>query len=366
VAKAALRNIKQGMTLTVAILEFVAGGGLCDVPWNKISPSLRTEGACMLDSVVMNLANSGIRPIACLDERFAKCGISDSKRFSRIDSATNWCEQWLKLASRADATVLIAPETDQVLLQLCKWLREQGICVLASDATFLSATSDKLATAHFLTKTNCGHPETTTLREWSTKSSSRLAQFGSDHGWVIKSRDGAGCDSVHRVRNISDLDELLAKKPDLDAWIVQRWIDGIAGSVSVLCGPNDQVVLPACLQRIDSRGEVRYEGGAAPWTGVNRVSMTDFAKRTLAAMPGNSLGWIGIDWVFTSDKELIPIEINPRLTTSIVGLQHLFSNSLAEAMIRVALGDSCCLSPSLGTAEWSTFPEFELRTTRLS
>ncbi len=354
------------MTLTVAILEFVASGGLCHMPWNEIPTSLRTEGAGMLEALVMDLARSNIRPLACLDERFATSGITDPCRFTPIDPTHDWRGQWLRLARQADATVLIAPETDEVLLELCRWLRAEGIRIIASDEDFLRATTDKLSTAQFLAMNGIEHPDTRVLREWNVHEQSNLSPLATKNGFVVKNRDGAGCDAIQRMMNVSDVISFNQDNLDSDAWIVQPWKEGIAGSVSVLCGPNDQVILPASTQRIASQRSVRYEGGTAPWQGLSHATMTNFALRTLAAMPGQHLGWIGLDWVYTPDHELIPIEINPRLTTSIVGLKHLFSNSLAEAMIRIGLGESYSLNPLPLTVEWSTFPTFNVQTHPLS
>ncbi len=354
------------MTLTVAILEFVAGGGLCHIPWNAIPTSLRTEGAGMLEALMMDLDRSNIRPLACLDERFATSGITDPCRFTPIDRTQDWRDQWLRLARQADATVLIAPETDEVLLKLCRWLRAEGIQIIASDEDFLRATTDKLSTAQFLAESGIEHPDTRVLREWNIHEQSSLSPWSCKEGFVVKKRDGAGCDGIQRMMNVSDIISFNQDNLDSDAWIVQPWMEGVAGSVSVLCGPNDQVILPSSTQRITSQRSVRYEGGTAPWQELSQATMTNFALRTLTAMPGKHLGWIGLDWVYTSDNELIPIEINPRVTTSIVGLKHLFSNSLAEAMIRIGLGESYCLNPFPLTVEWSTFPTFEIKIRRLS
>ena len=47
------------------------------------------------------------------------------------------------------------------------------------------------------------------------------------------------------------------------------------------------------------------------------------------------------------------IEINPRLTTSYVGLRAIFNENLAEAMLKVALGKSPCLTMKPGRVRFS-------------
>ena len=52
-------------------------------------------------------------------------------------------------------------------------------------------------------------------------------------------------------------------------------------------------------------------------------------------MPGLS-GYVGVDVVLGNDGRDWAIEINPRLTTSYVGLRALAGFNLAEAMLAVA------------------------------
>ena len=67
------------------------------------------------------------------------------------------------------------------------------------------------------------------------------------------------------------------------------------------------------------------------------------ALRVVDVLPP-SVGYLGIDLVLgeTEAADRI-IEINPRLTTSYVGLSQLTKGNLAEAMLGVALGATCTL-----------------------
>jgi hypothetical protein len=69
---------------------------------------------------------------------------------------------------------------------------------------------------------------------------------------------------------------------------------------------------------------------------------TNLGKRALAALPATR-GYVGIDLILGRDPqggEDFVIEVNPRLTTSYVGLRAASQANLADAMVRVAMGES--------------------------
>ena len=66
-------------------------------------------------------------------------------------------------------------------------------------------------------------------------------------------------------------------------------------------------------------------------------------------MPGLQ-GYVGVDVVLGDDRRDWAIEINPRLTTSYVGLRALARFNLAEAMLAAVRGDP------LPRLDWSPGP----------
>jgi predicted ATP-grasp superfamily ATP-dependent carboligase len=82
-------------------------------------------------------------------------------------------------------------------------------------------------------------------------------------------------------------------------------------------------------------------GGELPLTAGLAERATELAERAVAAMPAVT-GWVGVDLVLGREpdgsKDAV-IEINPRLTTSYVGLRAAATSNLAEAMCRIAQGE---------------------------
>jgi hypothetical protein len=102
------------------------------------------------------------------------------------------------------------------------------------------------------------------------------------------------------------------------------------------------VPLTPCKQRVSEDGQLRYQGGELPLAAGLGQRAVALADRVLAALP-DARGYVGVDLVLGRDPggaEDFVVEVNPRLTTSYVGLRAAATSNLAEAMIRVAEGDA--------------------------
>ena len=100
--------------------------------------------------------------------------------------------------------------------------------------------------------------------------------------------------------------------------------------------------LSPCKQRISDDGRLRYMGGELPLAGGLAERARALAERALAAMPP-AIGYVGVDLVLgraPDGSEDVVIEINPRLTTSYVGLRAAAKSNLAKAMWSVAQGET--------------------------
>lgn len=72
---------------------------------------------------------------------------------------------------------------------------------------------------------------------------------------------------------------------------------------------------------------------------------TDLAEQCLAALPP-ARGYVGIDVIVGREadgSEDVVIEVNPRLTTSYVGLRAMTQDNLAKTLVDVAIGESATI-----------------------
>ncbi len=284
--------------------------------------------------------------VICWDKRFGDWGIpSTTVRY--VDVHDSLIDAWQAIAQEVDFVLVIAPEIDNELAMLVGKLRGSAVYLFNADDHFLTAASDKWMTAQSFMQAGIPHPTTYLLNDFFENRIQIDTESDQVEHWVVKPRDGAGCHQVLRLDSLTKLEHAIQFRADPNRYILQPWIQGSAGSVAVLCGPDELVVLPAMYQNIAFENSltdqnVQYFGGRGPWKNVPQTTIEAFAKSVIAALPGSPAGWIGIDFVQTiaekNEVQLVAIEVNPRLTTSYIGLREIVVENLADLLFQTATG----------------------------
>jgi predicted ATP-grasp superfamily ATP-dependent carboligase len=122
---------------------------------------------------------------------------------------------------------------------------------------------------------------------------------------------------------------------------VQPFVPGYAASVAFLIGPSQRLALLPAAQNLSTDGRFHYLGGSMPLPADLAQRALRLASQAVEAVPGLS-GYVGVDLVLGPNDDASEdwvIEINPRLTTSYIGLRVLAKANLAEAMLRVVGGE---------------------------
>jgi predicted ATP-grasp superfamily ATP-dependent carboligase len=153
---------------------------------------------------------------------------------------------------------------------------------------------------------------------------------------VLKPLDGAG--SQHTLLLSGPRDE-----PPPYPWPrrLEKFCPGSAASVAFLCGADRRkTALPACWQHLSTDDRFAYRGGALIDEPPLAQRAEAIARRALEVLP-LAVGYVGIDVVLGSaadGSEDMVIEVNPRVTTSYVGLRRAIEQNLAHAMLEVSRG----------------------------
>jgi predicted ATP-grasp superfamily ATP-dependent carboligase len=116
----------------------------------------------------------------------------------------------------------------------------------------------------------------------------------------------------------------------------------MAASVAFLCGPREVLPLPPCRQCLSDDGRFAYLGGELPLPPSLARRAVELGRRCILSLP-ESRGYVGIDLTLGADESGegdCVIEVNPRLTTSYIGLRTAAAEgvNLAAAMLEVAEG----------------------------
>ena len=156
---------------------------------------------------------------------------------------------------------------------------------------------------------------------------------------IIKPRDGCGAEGVRLVHDAACLERHLRQSHELR---VENYCPGIAASVAILGGTRDRLVLPAWVRR-SSCARI----GSITAAATSRSSHRSRCGHELAAAVADALpdwiGYLGIDLVLgpaDDGSDDVVIEMNPRLTTSYVGLRVAAQQNLAATMSRSPEGNS--------------------------
>jgi predicted ATP-grasp superfamily ATP-dependent carboligase len=240
------------------------------------------------------------------------------------------------VAQASDYTVVIAPELDDLLATRCQWVVESGGNLLGPSPAAVRLTADKLMLGRYLHK--CGVP-TPACQSYADGAALESIYFPA----VLKPRFGAGSLATFLVRNHTELTACTAiAKAELPAaeTILQPLVPGLPASVAFLVGPRQMIPLLPAAQHLSTDGRYRYLGGGLPLPPELAGRAVTMAHRAVAAI-SDLRGYVGVDLVLGADlgggNDYV-IEINPRLTTSYVGLRALAETNLAAAMLRVMEG----------------------------
>jgi predicted ATP-grasp superfamily ATP-dependent carboligase len=303
----------------------------CCVP--GAAPSLRREGWAMLWAVLDDFQRTRqIDTITLVHESFPHLPPGQVRRCRDEVEEEAWFGD---LAGAADATLVIAPETDNILDARCRWVEDAGGRLLGPAGEGRRLAGSKSLLASLWQRRSVPTPPVLACGQ----------EIAALHSFpvVLKLDDGAGSQATFLVHNVADLQKALreaAVANCADTLIAQRFVPGQPASVAFLVGPRACIPLVPAAQHLSQDGRFRYLGGSMPLPSPLERRATRLARQAIVCCTGLR-GFVGVDVVLgaaAEGSEDVAIEINPRLTTSYIGLRALTRDNLALALLQVALG----------------------------
>jgi predicted ATP-grasp superfamily ATP-dependent carboligase len=296
--------------LRLLICEYVTGGGFLG---QALPAGLAREGDMMLAALVKDVAAvGGIEIVSVRDGRLR--GADLPATFHVLAEADDPGRAWRNAVATVDAVWPIAPETGGALTRLSELVIAGGRTLIGSRPRAVALATSKLATAERLAA--YGVAVVPTVRAAAALQDELPA---ASQGWVVKPDDGAGTESTRLHRRRDDMQRWLVAAPAADNLIVQPYMEGVAGSLSALC-QNGRGWLLSCNRQdiaIDN-GRFRFRGVVVGGLEQGRLRYEAITAAVAAAMP-DLWGYVGIDFI-DNDGGPCVLEVNPRLTTSYVGL----------------------------------------------
>jgi len=337
--------------MKVVLYEWCCSGGLHGPdawqmpPAGDVGPAavstVMAEGAAMLAALLRDASRDARLDVTLLVDALAPQSLVDrlqachaTARIRRV-AAGDDVAAVADAAAEADWTIVVAPETAGLLAARVAAVRRMGGRAAACGPRFLELAGDKQATATALAAVGVPVPAGRVL------SAGEPLPAGFHLPAVSKARDGVGCAGLEIVRSPERVGPACGERR------IEPFVPGIPVGVSCLCGPGGIVPLAPVRQRFSSGDRPRYAGGlvgeACAWRGrAEALAVAAIAAVMRRGGEGaDAGGWVGVDMVLGDrddgggDRVL---EVNPRLTTSFVGLATLEQRSLVRLLLDAAAG----------------------------
>jgi predicted ATP-grasp superfamily ATP-dependent carboligase len=310
----------------ILVHEFVTGGG-CAGP--HVPEALGAEALAMLRAVLADFRAWGRFPVlTTLDRRLRGAAVA-ADQVVVLDAAA-YPDSLVGVMKRCGAALIIAPESGRTLERLSALVEDAGIPLLGSRPKAVAVAADKWECYRRFSRAGLPTPETVRTTAAGAMDAAEYLGFP----LMLKPADGAGCEGVGFVPR-ADLLETALGQPALqqaEHLLVQRYVSGIPASVSLLVAEDRSMAVSVNRQWVRVGIPCEYRGGVASISHSRRAEALDLARRAVALVPG-LLGYVGVDLVLGDDGCSL-IEINPRLTTSYVGLRRVTDFNMAEAIWR--------------------------------
>jgi len=301
----------------IFVCEFITGGGFHD---QELPEGLAREGDMMLEVLLDDLLDAGVDKITITrDVRLPDI----NKPVRTIPSTSNIWQQWQKIMAGIECVIIIAPENDNTLYNLTKIADQSGCNLIGCTAEAIKITSSKLRTFELLTK-----HEIPCIPTW--RYSKELAH--QENGWVIKPDDGVGGVGCNYFDQLNELETYINGLPIEQPQVIQPYLSGVSGSLSLLCCDGQAKVIGCHKQLFEfNQGKGRLKGIIVNGLHEHLTEFSGLANKIATAIPG-LWGYVGVDFILTKTGPRL-LEINPRLTTSYVGLHKSLQQNPVEWML---------------------------------
>ena len=315
--------------MRVVLLEYFSS-----LPRGTAPPELRRAGRALRDAAAADLEAA-----APIDLRILGVGPRPEARLRRA-------------LAGADGALIIAPESGGILHRLVRVVERAGVPHLGPGSRSVRLAGDKGACARCLSRAGVPVPVGSTLRARgaagvsATRIAARLRRRR--YPFVLKPADGCGSQGLTVVRRETEVPRAIRRARRATATGLLRAEDlarGRPASVSFLVrdgarDARDVLLLSLNRQRLAGRAALRYLGGRTPWNPRGAAAAIAAARAAVLAVQrasGDLRGYVGVDVVVGRRGPRV-IEVNPRLTTSWLGVRRVVRGRPGLLLMMAAAG----------------------------
>jgi len=354
-------SISRRRTLRVLVCEYASGGGAAE---GSIPSDVLCEGFGMLRSLISDIKAAGHNVTTLLNSALA--AYNPPIDADHVIPVSSWQEAKTSIENVAksfDAVYIIGPETSQISQSLIRIAEEAGLKLLNCSASAIEGVADKLRLYRSLKKEGIKTPKTAVLSTLDEVEETKQAlEDNLIFPLVLKPLDGVGCCGLSIVRNEAQIAGAIAnirKESGERNFVAQEYVQGIPASVSLIATGNEALPISLNKQILSLAGpesNSKYMGGQVPFDSPLIGEAFKLAKNTVESFR-DLRGYIGVDLVLT-EREPVVVEVNPRLTTSYIGLKLAVSFNIGQAIVEAVLQGH--LPEDIQVAGYSCFSKVEV------
>lgn len=301
----------------ILVFEYITGGGFNR---QELPDSLAGEGSLMLNALLDNLARlNNLEITVMLDWRLdALAGVNNVI----IRPEHDVVEEFVRLIKQSDLVWPIAPEFDCILQTLCQMVESLGKILLTSASTAVAIAGNKFKTYELLNR-----------HQIATVPTRMLGDIYCPGEWMVKPVDGVGCADSYVVINRQDFERMAARK---SSYVIQPHLQGEKTSLSCLFKQGSGWLICANLQRFDLVNQQYHLTNIVVNHRPDPGSYQQLITKIASVLP-ELWGYVGIDLI-ENDQTWV-LEINPRLSTSFIGIYKALGINIAEAVLQLVHGE---------------------------
>lgn len=323
------------------IFEYVSGGGFNQM---QIPSSLFCEGYGMLKSIILDFKKLNFKISTLLDHRifFLSSYLrADTIKEARVED--NYIELFKAEVKKCDYCFIIAPEFSNILYQLTKIVRDNNKRILSIDLDGIELGSSKFTCYEYFKASSVNTPQSfiIPLKKDTLDIDFIIQKYNQlNCPIIVKPDDGVGAENIFYFNSENQIHNFFTSQNNLTDskrnYILQEFIEGEDLSISLIAHKElldkfdkNHLILAINSQNINiknDRVKSEYFGGYTPVNNLNIEISNILEKLDLTKFNG----YFGIDFIRKADNSIFFIELNPRLTTSYIGVRKILSYNPAE------------------------------------
>ena len=308
----------------ILVTEFVSSTSPHDEASIRAYWELVLEGFSMAYTAAKVLKDAGAEVHLTLSYMFENMKLPF--RTAIVGKKEDYFDVLEKIETLYDYVLLIAPPRE--LMKASKIVKDK---ILGPTYDCILTFSNKKSTYKFLEERGIQVPRTKYIRK------GRTLEENLPYPVVVKPVDMAGGAGITLVKTPDNLEYALNRAWDntfSEEIAVQEFLVGVHASISVISDGSNVHFISNNIQLIDvgSKGELKYYGGITPLRNSEMLEKSLSIINKMLKGCNCLRGYFGLDVVWVNWRPYV-VEVNPRLTTSFIGLAEVLGEDLGKLIL---------------------------------